>query len=286
MLTVSICMKTDGTGETECPQQGGTTGLVGRLRGVTPDPLGWIQVTCPTKKKCSTTSHLRRSSIDMDIRSSFSRMKKKVKRLGNKHKPGKTPPDVDEENVGPVNSPLRPEPQVIAGDGEEDDQGGGEAGVDGREGSQRYSHLDSAIEVVVGSGPGPGRDDADEDGEHFYSQSSTHSTPHRREPDSMWTSPFRLLLLIIPSDNIGTSTAPECISEALYPDKRVEPSAATDENRSDQRSTSSAMALLLRGVRDSLNGFGPLKSIAGSLCFILENCDVWPSSHTFDPECL
>ena len=32
--------------------------------------------------------------------------------------------------------------------------------------------------------------------------------------------------------------------------------------------------LLLRGVRDTADAFGPLKSVAGGLCFILENCEV------------
>jgi len=36
--------------------------------------------------------------------------------------------------------------------------------------------------------------------------------------------------------------------------------------------------LLLRGVRDSADAFGPLKSVAGGLCFILENCEVWLAS--------
>jgi hypothetical protein len=30
-------------------------------------------------------------------------------------------------------------------------------------------------------------------------------------------------------------------------------------------------------VRDSADAFGPLKSVAGGLCFILENCEVWTS---------
>jgi len=55
----------------------------------------------------------------------------------------------------------------------------------------------------------------------------------------------------------------------------VEPSAAVDENRSDWKSTASASAkLLLRGVRDSADAFPPLKSVAGGLCFILENFEV------------
>ena len=53
------------------------------------------------------------------------------------------------------------------------------------------------------------------------------------------------------------------------------PSVVPDENKSDRKSTVSASAkLLLRGVRDSADAFGPLKSIAGGLCFILENGEV------------
>ena len=59
------------------------------------------------------------------------------------------------------------------------------------------------------------------------------------------------------------------------------PSVAPDENKSDWKSTASDSAkLLLRGVRDSADIFGPLKSIAGGLCFILENYEVrFPPSH-------
>ena len=57
--------------------------------------------------------------------------------------------------------------------------------------------------------------------------------------------------------------------------KGVESSAAQNENRSDWKSTASASAkLLLRGVRDSADAFPPLKSVAGGLCFILENYEV------------
>ena len=52
-------------------------------------------------------------------------------------------------------------------------------------------------------------------------------------------------------------------------------SAAVDENRPGWKSTASASAkLLLRGVRDTADAFGPLKSVAGGLCFILENYEV------------
>ena len=58
-------------------------------------------------------------------------------------------------------------------------------------------------------------------------------------------------------------------------DENVEPSATADGKGSDWKSTASASAkLLLRGVRDSADAFGPLKSAAGGLCFILENCEV------------
>jgi len=64
-------------------------------------------------------------------------------------------------------------------------------------------------------------------------------------------------------------------------DETVEPSAAPEENKPDLGSTASASAkLLLRGVRDSADAFGPLKAVAGGLCFILENCEVcFPSTN-------
>ena len=57
----------------------------------------------------------------------------------------------------------------------------------------------------------------------------------------------------------------------------VELGVTADENKSGWKSTASSSAkLLLRGVRDSADAFGPLKSVAGGLCFILENCEVRP----------
>ena len=58
--------------------------------------------------------------------------------------------------------------------------------------------------------------------------------------------------------------------------RSVGPGTVADENKSDWKSTASASAkLILRGVRDSADAFGPLKSVAGGLCFILDNCEVW-----------
>ena len=60
----------------------------------------------------------------------------------------------------------------------------------------------------------------------------------------------------------------------------VELSVAADEKKPGWKSTASSSAkLLLRGVRDSVDAFGPLKSVAGGLCFILENCEVCLLSH-------
>ena len=57
--------------------------------------------------------------------------------------------------------------------------------------------------------------------------------------------------------------------------ENVEASDAADEDRPGWTSTASSSAkLVLRAVRDSADAFGPLKSVAGGLCFILENCEV------------
>jgi len=51
--------------------------------------------------------------------------------------------------------------------------------------------------------------------------------------------------------------------------------AATSENKPDWKLTaSSAAKLLLRTVERASDAFPPLKSVAGGLCAILENCEV------------
>jgi hypothetical protein len=92
---------------------------------------------------------------------------------------------------------------------------------------------------------------------------------------------FSLLPLIVPSGNVNTSTVPDRGPEVPPSNECAEPSAAADEKESGWKSTASATAkLLLRGVRDSADAFGPLKSVASGLCFVLDNCEVCPSSHT------
>lgn len=50
--------------------------------------------------------------------------------------------------------------------------------------------------------------------------------------------------------------------------------------REDWKSTTFATAkLLLRSVKDSADAFGPLKSVSGDLCAILENDEVRFTSH-------
>ena len=57
--------------------------------------------------------------------------------------------------------------------------------------------------------------------------------------------------------------------------EHVGENAAAHEVRPAWKSTASSSAkLVLRAVRDSADAFSPLKSVAGGLCFILENCEV------------
>ena len=81
--------------------------------------------------------------------------------------------------------------------------------------------------------------------------------------------------------NVDTSTIPDHVPATLRDDESGEPSVAADENKSNWKSTASATAkLLLRGVRDTADAFGPLKSVVGGLCFILDNCEVRSPSRT------
>ena len=73
----------------------------------------------------------------------------------------------------------------------------------------------------------------------------------------------------------NASTVSDHVPATLHHNEGGEPSTAADENKSNWKSTvSAATKLLLRGVRDTADAFGPLKSVAGGLCFILENCEV------------
>ena len=64
--------------------------------------------------------------------------------------------------------------------------------------------------------------------------------------------------------------------EVPCPDENVEPGVVIGDSGPGKESVMSATAKLLCGVRDSKNASVPLKSIAGHLYSILENCQVWP----------
>ena len=83
--------------------------------------------------------------------------------------------------------------------------------------------------------------------------------------------------LLQPPSHVVTGSDRERLEgdESNTDDESVGSSAAADENKSDWKSTASASAkLILRGVCDSADAFGPLKSVTGGLCFILDNCEV------------
>ena len=225
------------------------------------------------------------------IRSSFSKLKKDAKyRLrGKKQAPDKVGASTAGEPVDSSSSLLRPEPHITAsGDsgggsrtsadvrqarsrdpspqpkpipasgGNEDPQKGN-AGIDEKEVGQGHSGSNPNTKVAVGSAPDQG----------VHSSPSPPSLSNEEAGlGSARPSSISLLHLIIssPSDNVDTA----------------EPGSVVDK-KSDWKATTFATAkLLLRGVRDSADAFGPLKSVVGGLCFVLENCEVQPSPQTLN----
>jgi hypothetical protein len=84
-----------------------------------------------------------------------------------------------------------------------------------------------------------------------------------------------LSLSLIASPETPSILAADRKQATLHPVESAKPRAGADATKSDWKSTASATAkLLLRAVRDTADAFGPLKSVAGGLCFILENCEV------------
>ena len=161
----------------------------------------------------------------------------------------------------------QPEP-TPANEGHED----GEVDVGGKEVGGRHSRLDPNVEGVAGGGFGQ------EVVKQVTSPLSITPIPPKQEPDSTWTFSPLPLCLIIRLDNADISVLPDHTSKGALPDENIEPDSTANEKKSDWKSTAFATAkLLLRGVRDTADAFGPLKSVAGGLCFILENCEVWSS---------
>jgi len=151
----------------------------------------------------------------MDLRGSFSRLKKKIKHPESKRKPDRTGVDSDGERLDPAGSlsqpvpvivgaghgqgekganvdgrqvrsavqlPQQDESRLIPAGGNETERGGGEASVDGR-----YSHPRPEVEVAVGSGPGwEGGGASGEKVGHVYPSPPIPSITHGRKPNSMW----------------------------------------------------------------------------------------------------
>jgi len=139
-----------------------------------------------------------------DIRDSFSRLKKKVKhRLpGRKRKADRTGADARGERVGPAGAAgsghdqggngtdadgqqahpadRSPQPESVPAGGSDNDQQGGEPDTDGREATQRYSHLDPAVEVAVTVGSRHSGE-----AERVHPPPPTPPIPDSREPDGM-----------------------------------------------------------------------------------------------------
>ena len=268
--------------------------------------MNWIKATRPPI--CYRNHHLRRPDIDItdigDMRKSLSNLKKDIKyRLGGKKRaPDRAGGDAAGERISSSASLLRPDSRVAASghneegsristdisqacsrdpspqpkpvpvdEGRRDDPQSNEADVGGKEADHGGSRLDPDVKIAAGSGPS--RED-----KRAHSPPPVTSIPLKQEPDSTWTVSPRLLYLIVPLHNADASAAPDRTQKELSPDENTESNATASDKKSNWKSTAYASAkLLLRGVRDSADAFGPLKSVAGGLCFILENCEVWSS---------
>ena len=247
---------------------------------------------------CYHDHHLRRPDIDIldmdDIRKSFSKLKKDFKhRVGGK-KRGQdgAGADTTEERAGSPAPSLRSGPRVEEGEissgisqsysadpsphpepttADEDrldDPQGEEVDVDERGLSRGRLSPNPDVESAAGSGPGR---------EVGWASSPLSVIPiaPKQEPDGMWTLSPRQLCLIALVDKVDTPSVPHRAQGDPRPDENLEPSTIPNEKKSSWKTTASATAkLLLRGVRDSADAFGPLKSVAGGLCFILENFEV------------
>ena len=161
-----------------------------------------------------------------------------------------------------------PQPTPIqAGEGRDNLQGR-EADVDEKKASRSHSR------------PGPdvgGAEGSSREIKQTPSPLSVTPISPKQEPDSTWTFSPQQPCLIALLGNEGAPAIPGHVLGDPRSDETAESSAAANEKKSSWKSTAFATAkLLLRGVRDSADAFGPLKSVAGGLCFILENCEVWP----------
>jgi len=244
-----------------------------------------------------------------DIRDSFSRTRKRLgyQLTGRKYKPDGTGTNPSGESVDSTTSLPQPDPHVVAGESDDQEGAGVNAAGECVLSTDRHPQPDRSESVLA-----YGSDNAQEGGEESVdgggtSQVDSYSYPdvevavgsgHNGEPEEVYPSPshggrldstrtflFRLLPLIVPSDNADTPALPDYEPGAVRPDETLELTITADGKKSNCKSTASATAELLRGVRDSAGAFGPLKTVARSLCFVLDNCEVWPPSRAFDSRC-
>ena len=206
-----------------------------------------------------------------DLRDSSSRFEKDVEDPLGRSKPeaDKPGPAGREENVGSSSSLPQPEPRVSTGGGRE--QGGGPNTEN--ENVTMDDLLDSLSRRSkdVNDRLGRSKPEADKPG------------PGGREEGVSSSSSFPQ-----PEPHVSTGGGREQAGGGLKTEnENVGVSSAADENRPGWKSTASSSAkLVLRAVRDSSDAFGPLKSVAGGLCFMLENCEVrylpsWPVSDAY-----
>ena len=271
--------------------------------------MNWIKAMRPPI--CYRNNHLRRQDIDIinsdDMRKSFSNLKKDIKyRLGGKKRaPDRVGVDATSDRISSSASLLQPDSHVAtSGHNEEGsrisavisqarsrDPSPHPEPMPANEG--RKDLLWGEVDVVKKEvGGGNSRLDPDVEGaaggrsSHEVKQLSSplSVTPilPKRESDGAWSLSPQLLYLTIHLDNPDSSAVPDHMPQVLRPDEKAESGAAANEKKSSWKSTAFATAkLLLRGVRDTADAFGPLKSVAGGLCFILENCEVRSSFCTY-----
>ena len=254
---------------------------------------------------CYRNHHLRPPDINLldmdDIRKSFSELKKDFKhRVGGKKRGADraganatgetagsslsiTRPDSRvtacglDEKGGRINADVSqahprdrsPQPKPTQADEGDGNPQGREASVDEKGASQSRSRLGPDVGGAAGRSPS-------QEIEPDPSPLSVALISPKQESDSTWTFPPQQLCLIALLDNADTPTVPDLVQGDPHPGENAETSAVSNEKKSSGKSTAFATAkLLLRGVRDSADAFGPLKSVAGGLCFVLENCEVW-----------
>ena len=198
-----------------------------------------------------------------DIRKSFSKLKKDFKHRvgGKKRAPDRAGVNTAGEGVGSSASFLQPDLRIAVGG---HDGGGSRISTDV---SRVHSSLDPDVQGAAGSVPG-------QEIKRASSPPSDTPIPPKQGPDSTWILSPQLLCLIT---HLG-GVIPDHMPQNLRPEEGDETGVAANGSKSSWKSTTFATAkLLLRGVRDASDAFGPLKSVAGGLCFILENCEVWLS---------